>query len=845
MRMLAAHCEPDAYEGRIYQKWMRDHSFRADTDPKQMPFALVMPPPDVNNPLHLGQAFSLTVQDMLIRRMRMLGCSARWLPCADTADLPEKEDTSAPADPTDLRLFRQMMKLGCSCDWENIQNTTDAACRAAAKTAFVNDYEDGFLYRGKHVAEWCPQCRMPLCAADLSSSAEQGTSFQLRFPFADGTGYLFLMTTEPETLLADAAAAVNQKDIRYQNIIGKNVILPLSGREIPVIADSTVPMDSGTGVRRVTPAFDAHAYEIAGKRGLAVTELLTAEGTVSAEFGAFAGKTKAELREAMLTALKDGGFLVKSEPCSIRKTVCRRCGGEVTKRIAAQWFLRSREFAEPAAEALRSGDLRIMPEQYTARCTERLTDARDQRISRHAQQGIPVPAFYCEACGKMTVTESESALCPECGQPMQPDPDTLETGFAASLLPFALLGYPERTDDLQYYYPADTLVTGYDLVTPWVSGMLAAAMRQTDQMPFRQVLLHGLVRDSSGKKVTSARKNGYDPMALIEDYGADALRYALIARSAVGKDIRLSEAQVIAAKRLAEKLWNCARFVLRSVSGTFRYAGLPASLRIEEQWIVSRCNQLAGDVDADMERGAYGAAAERIGRFIRRTFSGTYLALAGARLRADVSGRAAAEQVLVWVLRRILCMMHPFMPFVTEEIWQALTDCESAVIAAEYPVYQSVLDFSQEADDFEHVLEALRAVKRSRKALHIPETLRAKFYFETMDVDLFSASRFFFEQLAGAREIEFGQDYRFRNAIHVVTDRAHIAIPLEQPLIRDREHARLMEEAELLRREAEQVQALLHQSGFTEKAPEQVVRAARERRAVLRERLVRLVKALS
>ena len=601
-------------------------------------------------------------------------------------------------------------------------------------------------------------------------------------------------------------------------------------------------------------AFQAQERIIRGARGRRLTsagspwgrrELLTAEGTVSAEFGAFAGKTKAELREAMLTALKDGGFLVKSEPCSIRKTVCRRCGSEVTKRIAAQWFLRSREFAEPAAEALRSGDLRIIPEQYTARCTERLTDARDQRISRHAQQGIPVPAFYCEACGKMTVTESDSALCPECGQPMQPDPDTLETGFAASLLPFALLGYPERTDDLQYYYPADTLVTGYDLVTPWVSGMLAAAMRQTDQMPFRQVLLHGLVRDSSGKKVTSARKNGYDPMALIEDYGADALRYALIARSAVGKDIRLSEAQVIAAKRLAEKLWNCARYVLGSVSGTFRYAGLPASLRIEEQWIVSRCNQLAGDVDADMERGAYGAAAERIGRFIRRTFSGTYLALAGARLRADVSGRAAAEQVLVWVLRRILCMMHPFMPFVTEEIWQALTDCESAVIAAEYPVYQSVLDFSQEADDFEQVLEALRAVKRSRKALHIPETLRAKFYFETMDVDLFSASRFFFEQLAGAREIEFGQDYRFRNAIHVVTDRAHIAIPLEQPLIRDREHARLMEEAELLRREAEQVQALLHQSGFTEKAPEQVVRAARERRAVLRERLVRLVEALS
>lgn len=844
MRMLAAHCEPDAYEGRIYQKWMRDHSFCADTDPKRMPFALVMPPPEASAQMHLGQAFSFTVQDVLIRRMRMLGCSARWLPCADTAALTFAEGT-APAEPTDLPLFRQMMKLGCSCDWSNIQNTAGAACRAAAKTAFVNDYEDGFLYRGSHVADWCPQCRAPLSAVDVTGSTEQGTSWHLRFPFADGTGYLFLMTTEPETLLADAAAAVNQKDIRYQNIIGKTVLLPLSGRAIPVLADSAVSMDSGTGVRRVTPAFDAHSYEIAVKRGLPVPELLTAEGTVSAEYAAYAGKSLTELREAILRDLKNGGFLVKSEPCSIRKTVCRRCGTEVTKRIAAQWYLRSTEFAEPAAEALKSGDIRIIPAQYTARCLERLTDAHDQRISRHARHGIPVPAFHCADCGEMTVTEEKSAVCPKCGKPMQPDPDTLETGFAASLLPFALLGYPERTDDLQYYYPADTLVTGYDLVTPWVSGMLAAAMRQTDQMPFRQVVLHGLVRDSSGRKITAARRNGYDPLALIEDHGADAVRFALISRSAAGKDIRLSETQVIAAKRLAEKLWNCARFVLGSLPGTFRYTGLPETLRIEEQWIVSRCNQLAGEVDADMERGAFGAAAERIAHFIRQTFSGTYLALAGARLRADLNGRAASEQVLCWVLRRMLCMLHPFMPFVTEEIWQALTDCESSVISAEYPVYESSLDFSQAAGDFEHVLEALRAVRRSRKALHIPNTLRAKFYFETMDVDLFSASSLFFEQLAGAKELEFGQDYRFRNAMHVVTGRAHIAIPFEQPLIRDRQHALLMEEAEVLRRDAEQVQTLLHQPGFTEKAPEHVVRAARERRAVLRERLVRLVEALS
>ena len=844
MRKLSEHCEPDTYEGRIYQKWMRDNSFCAETNPKQLPFALLMPPPESGSRMHLGHAYSLTVQDVLIRRMRMLGRSARWIPCMDSAVLSAESD-AVRNDPFPAYYQQMMMKLGCSCDWSQAHHTTDAACRAAVKEAFVNDYEDGLLYRGEHVAQWCPVCGAALEGPALRETEQEGFSRHLRYAFADGSGYLFLKTTHPETVLADAAAAVHPRDLRYQNIIGKTVILPLSGRKIPVIADETVSMDSGTGVARVTPACDPCAYEIAQKRGLPVTVPFAADGTVTAAFPQYAGMQRAEAAEAILRDLKACGALVKSEPCSIRVPVCRRCGTEVMPRICAQWFLKSAEHAAPAAEALQAGDIRFIPEQAAQSCLERLLNAKDQRISRHAQQGIPVPAFYCDGCGEMTVTAETHAGCPKCGKPMRQDTDTLETGFAAALLPFALLGYPARTDDLQYYYPADTLATGRDLVTPWVSGMLAAAMRHTDELPFRQVLLHGLVRDSSGKKITAARRNGFDPAALLADYGADAFRFAMISRTAPGRDLCLAETEVIAAQRLAEKLWQAARCVFGTVSGSFRYRGLPASLRIEEQWIAARFNQLAGEVNDLEERGLFGRAAEQIGSFLRGTFCGKYLTLAKARLRADYDGRDSTEQVLVWVLRGILCLMHPFMPFVTEEIWQALTDCESAVICAEYPVYRQELDFTQTADEFEHVIAALRAVRRSRKALHIPETLRAKFYFDTLDVDLFSASSIFFEQIAGAKEIEFGQDYHFRNAVNVITERAHIAIPIEQTIVRDRAHMLLTEQAEKLRREAEQIQAVLHQPGFCEKAPEAVVRAKRERRAVLREQLVRLIRVLS
>lgn len=841
MRTLSEHCEPYTYEGRIYQKWLRDHSFCADTNPMQLPFALLMPPPDVSSPLHLGHAYSLTVQDTVVRRMRMLGRSARWIPCTDSGVLsPDPEKTAQSA----AKYQQMMMRLGCSCDWEQEHHTTDAACRAAVKEAFVNDYEDGLLYRGEHIAQWCPACGAALENPAMLTEEQEGAVWHLRFAFADGSGYLFLQTTHPETVPADAAAAVHPKDKRFQNIIGKTVILPLTGRKIPVISDETVSMDSGTGVARITPACDPHAYDIAQKKGFPVIVPLLADGTVPDVFPAYAGMTRQEAREAVLRDLKACGALVKSEPCSIRRAVCRRCGTEVMPRICAQWFLRSAAHAEPAADAVRAGDIRFIPGQAAAQCLDRLLYANDQRISRHAQQGIPVPAFYCDACNEMAVTAEAHADCPKCGKPMRPDPDTLETGFAASLLPFALLGYPARTDDLQYYYPADTLVTGRDLVTPWISGMLAAAMRHTDELPFKQVILHGLMRDSSGKKITAARRNGFDPAALIDDYGADAFRFALISRTAPGRDLRLSEEQVIAAQRLAEKLWHAARCVIGTVSGSLRYHGLPAALRIEEQWIVSRFNRLAGDVSELAECGMLGRAAVTIGRFLRETFCGTYLKLAKARLRADYDGRDAAEQVLVWVLRGILCLLHPFMPFVTEEIWQALTDCESSIICEAYPEYQPDLDFSQTADEFEHVIAALRAVKQSRKALHIPDSLRVKFYFDTLDVDLFSASSIFFEQIAGAKEIEFGQDYRFRNAVHVITERAYIAIPVEQMLIRDRVHLLLTEQAESLRREAEQIQAVLHQPGFCEKAPEPVVRAARERRAVLRDQLVRLIRVL-
>lgn len=867
MRSLAQHCEPDTYEGRIYQKWLRDHSFHAETDPKKIPYTVMLPPPDPAVPMHLGQAFSLTLQDLLIRRQRMAGCSALWIPCMDPAAPTVEEETVQALSSADssknttgkddfLALTeskavqhsaayqQQMMKLGCSCDWERMRHTTDDVVSEAATAVFVELYEDGFLYRGDCVAEWCPKCRAALPKAEILCTEQTGESCQMRYPFADGSGYLFLTTAHPETVPADAAVAVNPKDIRYQNIIGKSVIVPLTNRKIPVLSDDSVPMNVGTGVQRVTPACDIKDFTTAKQRNLSAPELLTANGTVQDSFAAYAGMAWEQASEAILRDLKAGGFFVKSEPVSMKKSVCRRCGTEIMPHLRKQWFLRKTAMAEQAADALREGHILFQPADAAERCLSDLTDSPDPCISRPEWHGIPIPAFYCEKCGEMTVTEDKNAVCPQCGEPMQQDPDTLKTGFATALLPFTALGFPYHTDDLQYFFPTDTMITGYDLLTPFVSGMIAASMRHTDEIPFKQVFLHGLLRDASGKKITADRQNGFEPTALIKDHGADAVRFAMLSAAYSDQDAVLSETQVISAKHLAEKLWNCAQFVLSNLPSSFRYNGLPASLHIEEQWIVTRLNQLAGDVNDMIDNGRFGSAAQKLAAFIRHTLSQQYLRLARVRLRADYDGRANTEQVLAYVLRGILCLMHPFMPFMTEEIWQTMTDCESSIMSAEYPVYQQILDFQQSADEFEQVLDALRTVRKYRSALHIPRNVRAKFYFDTLDVDLFSASSIFFEYLTGAKEIEFASDCRFRNAIDIVTDRARISIPIEQMIIQDRAHTLLRTDAEQLRTQAEHLQNLLHQPDFCAKAPETIVREKREQRAVVREKLVRIVRIL-
>lgn len=867
MRTLTKHCEPNTYEGRIYQKWLRDHCFHAETDPMKIPYTVTLPPPDPAVPIHLGQAFSLTVQDLLIRRQRMAGRSALWIPCMDSAAASAEAEiadalsnadssknmigkaeflcrTKAKAEHHTAAYLQQMMKLGCSCDWERMHDTTDDAVTEAAIEAFVNLYEDGFLYRDICIADWCPNCRAVLPETEICRTEQTGENWHLRYPFTDGSGYLFLTTARPETILADAAVAVNPKDLRYQNIIGKSVIVPLTNRKIPVLSDDSVSMDNGTGVRRVTPACDTKDYIIAKQRRLPVPELLTADAVVSDSIAAYSGMPWEQARESIMRDLKDGGFLVKSEPIQMMKAICRSCKTEVMPHLRKQWFLRTAAMAESAVEAIKEARIQFSPANASERCLAYFNNAPDQQISRPNWHGIPIPAFYCDSCDEMTVTAESHANCPKCGKSMRQDPDTLKTGFATALLPFAALGFPYRTDDLQYFFPTDAIITGDDLLTPFVSGMISGSMRHTDEIPFKQVILHGLLRDASGKKITAERHNGLDPMALISDYGADATRFALLSAASVGKDAVLSEQQVDTAQRLAEKLWNCARFVLDNLPASFQYTALPPVLHMEEQWILTRFNQLAGAVNADIDSGQFSRAARKLDAFIRHTFSRQYLPLASVRLRADYDGRADASQILVYVLRGVLRLMHPFMPFITEEIWQAMTNCESSIVCADYPVYEQELDFRQSADEFSYVLAALRAVRKCQTALHIPRNIRVKFYFDTLDVDLFSASSIFFEYLAGAKEIEFTSDCCFRNVADVITDRVHISIPIEQTLLQDWRHILLHTDAKQLSKQLEHTQNLLNQSDFCKKAPEAIVHAAKERRAVLREKLVRIANVL-
>ncbi len=839
---------PSSFEERIYNEWCEKKNFTPEIDKSKPSYSIVIPPPNITGQLHMGHALDNTLQDILIRYKRMSGFCTLWLPGTDHASIATeakiveamkkegltKDDLGrdkflerawAWKEQYGGRIISQLKKMGSSCDWSRERFTMDEGCSEAVREVFVALYEKGLIYRGERIINWCPHCLTSISDAEVEYEDQAGHFWHIRYPLSDGSGYLELATTRPETLLGDTAVAVNPRDERYAHLVGKTLILPLVGREIPIVADEYVEADFGTGVVKITPAHDPNDFEVGRRHDLPVINVMTPDAKIIDEYEKYAGMDRFEARKAIVADLEAGGYLIKVEDYSHNVGTCYRCGTTVEPRVSLQWFVKMEPLAKPAIEAVRSGDIKFVPERFDKNYFHWMENIRDWCISRQLWWGHRIPAFYCDDCGEIVVTKDAEAHCPKCGKSMRQDPDTLDTWFSSALWPFSTLGWPKKTEDLEYFYPTNTLVTGYDIITFWVSRMIFSGLEWMGEKPFSTVLIHGLVRDAQGRKMSKSLGNGIDPLEIIKDYGADALRFALASGNSPGNDMRFSDEKIEAARNFANKLWNAARFVLMNLD--IDDTALPErdKLAPEDKWILSRFNSLAQRVNTNLERYELGVALSEIYDFIWDVFCDWYIELSKTRLsNKDDEGSETAQRTIAFVLRETLKLLHPYMPFITEEIYQSLPHDDESIMISKFPVYDAALDFSAEAEAFEKIIAVIRAVRVRRSEMNVPPSKKAELYIVTEDKAVFGEySHKFFMKLASASEVKVVDAYEGEEAVSVVTDAATAYIPLSEIVDMEKEKARL--EAELKKNdgEIERIEKKLSNEGFVAKAPAAVV----------------------
>jgi len=866
-RELPKLYEPAEVEDKIYKYWTDNNCFRAEPDPKKKPYTIVIPPPNITGQLHMGHALDETLQDILIRWKRMCGYSALWLPGTDHAALATEvkivdamakegltkegigrekfmERAWAWKEQYGGRIVEQLKKLGSSCDWSRERFTMDEGCSKAVKDVFVKYYNKGLIYRGERMINWCPHCKTALSDAEVIFEEQAGHFWHIRYPFKDGSGYVELATTRPETLLGDTAVAVNPNDERYKDIVGKTLVLPLVGREIPVVADDYVEMDFGTGVVKITPAHDPNDFEVGKRHNLEIINVMTNDAKITSDYPKYAGMDRYEARKAIVADLESGGFLIRTEEYSHNVGTCQRCHTTVEPKVSTQWFVKMEELAKPAIEAVKKGETKFVPERFDKIYFNWLENIRDWCISRQIWWGHRIPAFYCDECGEMTVTKDDSAVCPKCGKPMRQDPDTLDTWFSSALWPFSTLGWPEETEDLKYFYPTSTLVTGYDIIFFWVIRMMFSGIENTGKPPFNTVLIHGLVRDSQGRKMSKSLGNGVDPLAEIEKYGADALRFMLATGNAPGNDMRYVEEKVKASRNFANKLWNASRFIMMNLPDDFKAEGLPETLSTEDKWVVSKFNTLAKEVNQNLESFELGVAVQKLYDFIWDIYCDWYIELAKPRLQTGGETADAASRVLVYVMKGMLKLLHPFMPFITEEIWQTLCEGEGAIMLSDFPVYDEKLNFAAEEKEFEKIISAIRAIRNRRAEMNVPPSVKAALHIETKDADTFESGKIFFERLASASEVFISEKEEITDAVAVVTESARIFIPMDQLVDKQKELDRLEKERKAVRKDIDFSQGKLNNAGFLAKAPEAQVEAEKAKLAKALDKMAKIEESI-
>ena len=853
MRELPKVYDPKQVEKKIYDMWLEGNYFHAERDPEKKPFTIVIPPPNVTGQLHLGHAFDETIQDVLIRYKRMDGCSTLWLPGYDHAGIAtqikvEEKLRNEGKTRFDLgrekfldevwawknkygdRIVEQLKTLGSSCDWERQRFTMDDTCARAVRETFVDLYQKKLIYKGKRIINWCPKCTTALSDAEVEYVDKPGHLWHIRYPLSDGSGDLIIATTRPETMLGDTGVAVNPNDERYTNIVGKTCILPLVGREIPIVADDYVEMDFGTGCVKMTPCHDPNDFEVAQRHDLEYILILDDDAKII-NGGKYNGMDRYEARKAIVADLEAEGYLVKVEDYSHNVGTCYRCHSDVEPISSEQWFVKMAPLAKEAIRVVEDGEVKFVPERFSKTYLNWMYNVRDWCISRQLWWGHRIPAWYCKDCGHVTVSKEDATECEAChSKNIEQDPDVLDTWFSSALWPFSTLGWPEETEDLKYFYPTDVLVTGYDIIFFWVARMIFSACEQMHQIPFHTVLIHGLIRDPQGKKMSKSAGNGVDPIEMIDRFGADALRFNIITGNSPGNDMRFYVERCEAMRNFANKLWNASRFVMMNLN--IDDCALPEKLELEDRWILSKLNSLRGEVRDNLDRYELGIAAQKIYDFIWDSYCDWYIELTKPRLNGgDEQAKEGAERVLLYVLTDILKLLHPFMPYITEEIFQAIPHEGEALIIAPYPKYDAALSFPEDEAGFELIMDAVKAVRSRRAEMNVPPSKRPRLIISSDRPEVFEAGRTYLSKLAYAGEVDIVSEAPADTdgMVSVVTGSAKMFMPMAELVDLEKERARIEKELEKARAQLEAQNKKLANEAFVSRAPEAVVNAERER----------------
>ena len=858
MKELPKIYEPQQVEGRIYQMWMDHDCFKAEPDPDKKPFSIVMPPPNVTGQLHMGHAMDSTLQDILTRFKRMQGYSALWLPGTDHAGIAtqikveEELRTKEGLTRYDLgrekflqrvwqwkekygnRIVEQQKKMGASCDWSRSRFTMDEGCSKAVRETFCELYDKGLIYKGSRIINWCPHCLTALSDAEVEYVDKPGHLWYIRYPLSDGSGDIVVATTRPETMMGDTGVAVNPEDEKFKHLIGKTCILPIMNREIPIVGDEYCEIGFGTGAVKMTPAHDPNDFEVGLRHNLEVIRVIADDGTINENGGKYNGMDRYECRKAIVKDLEEQGYLIKTEPYSHNVGTCYRCHNDVEPLISAQWFVKMEPLAKEAIRVVNDGTIKFVPERFTKTYINWMENVHDWCISRQLWWGHQIPAWYCDECGHINVKREDPTECEKCGcKHLTREEDVLDTWFSSALWPFSTMGWPDKdAADLNYWYPTSVMVTGYDIIFFWVARMIFSGMEQMKKEPFKTVFIHGLVRDDKGRKMSKSLGNGIDPLEMAEKYGADALRFNLITGNSPGNDMRFYVEKCEAMRNFANKIWNASRYVLMNL--TVEETGLPdaADLEIEDKWVLSKLNTLIKEVTENMDAYELGVASAKVYDFIWDTYCDWYIELTKARLYGEnEKSKLAAQKVLVYVLDQFLRLLHPFMPFITEEIWQAIPHEGQFLMLADWPKYDESLNFGAEAAHMESVMNAIRSIRNRRAEMNVPPSKKSTLYVVSDKGEIFRQGEGFICRLAYADKVIICETdpEGHENMVCVVTNDAKLYIPLEELIDFEKELARLEKEKANCLKQIAMFEGKLSNEAFVSRAPEKVVAEQREK----------------